>query len=170
MTNFILISPLEQFEIIPLIIITAPIIGNFVLALTNLGLYIILTVILVIGLHILGNNIHRLIPNRWSVSIESIYVTITNIVRDQIGNTHEIYVPFIYTLFWILLIINLNGNIPYSYTVTTSIIAALGLSIFVFIAVTILGLSIHKTSFFLIFCSFWYTSSSSSTTCPYWTY
>ena len=72
-------------------------------------------------------------------------------MRDQIGNNNEIYLPFIYTLFWILLIINLNGNVPYSYTVTTSIIAALGLSIFVFISVTILGLSIHRLHFFSFF-------------------
>jgi len=45
-----------------------------------------------------------------------------------------------------------NGNIPYGFTLTTSGIAALGLSVFVFIAVTIIGIykhGIHFASFFV---------------------
>ena len=147
----ILFSPLEQFEVTPLISITAPILGNFVLAFTNLGIYAIITVILILGLHILGNNAYRLVPSRWSISVESAYATVHGIVRDQIGSSNEIYTPFIYSLFWLILIANLNGNIPYGYTVTTSAIAAMGLSVLVFVAVTVLGLSLHKVHFFSFF-------------------
>lgn len=72
-------------------------------------------------------------------------------VRDQVGSRHEIYTPFIYALFMFILVANLNGNIPYGYTVTTSGIAALGLSVFVFLAVTILGLRLHGVHFFSYF-------------------
>src|SRR5216683_2054206 len=41
-------------------------------------------------------------------------------VREQLGK--EIYLPFIYSLFFFILISNLIGNIPYSYTITTSLI------------------------------------------------
>lgn len=61
--NIILYSPLEQFEVVPLILITAPIVGDFVLSLTNLGLYTMITVTIVLGLSIVGNNMHRLVPN-----------------------------------------------------------------------------------------------------------
>lgn len=151
MTTYIFITPLEQFEILPLIIITAPVVGNFVLALTNLGLSVIITSVLILGLHILGNNRHHLVPNRWSIAIESIYTTIHGIVRDQIGTSNEIYTPIIYALFWFILVANLNGNIPYSYTVTTSAIAAIGLSILVFVSVTILSLNLHGVNFFSYF-------------------
>lgn len=141
-------SPLEQFEIVPLLSFTAPVIGEFVLSLTNMGLYTILTVTIVIGLHVIASNGHRLVPSRWSVAMESAYASVHAIVRDQIGAAHEIYTPFIYALFWFLLIANLNGNVPYAYTLTTSGIAAIGLSVLVFIAVTLLGLRIHGLHFF----------------------
>lgn len=151
MTTIILISPLEQFEVTPLITITAPVLGNFVLALTNHSVYVIITVIIVLILSILGNNIHRLVPNRWSISLESAFATVHGIVRDQIGSLNEIYTPIIYALFWFILIVNLNGNVPYGYTVTTSLITALGLSVTIFLAVTILGLSLHGVHFFSYF-------------------
>lgn len=150
-SQFYLISPLEQFEIVPLVSMTAPVVGNAVLSLTNIGLYAIITVVLVLGFHILGSNTHALVPNRWSVAVESAYSTVQGIVRDQIGPSNEIYTPFIYALFWFVLFANLNGNIPYGYTVTTSAVAALGLSVFIFISVTILGLSMHRVGFFAFF-------------------
>ncbi|MGV2348394.1 MAG UNVERIFIED_CONTAM: F0F1 ATP synthase subunit A [Methylobacterium ajmalii] len=144
-------SPLEQFEVVPLISIGAPILGSFVLALTNLGLYAIITVGLVIGVHVVANNQYRLVPSRWSVSLEASYASLANMVRDQIGSRHEIYTPFIYALFAFILVANLNGNIPYAYTVATSGVAALGLSVFVFVAVTLLGLQLHGVHFFSFF-------------------
>src|SRR5436190_15016546 len=72
-------------------------------------------------------------------------------VREQIGTSNEIYLPFIYSLFCFVLFSNLVGNIPYSFVITTSAIVCLGLSISIFIGVTILGLSIHKIKFFSFF-------------------
>ena len=57
-------SPLEQFEIIHLITLHLAIIGEFILSVTNLGLYSIITVFLVIGLYSVGNNENRLVPSR----------------------------------------------------------------------------------------------------------
>lgn len=59
--------------------------------------------------------------------------------------------PLIYSIFWFVLISCLVGNIPYSYTTTTSIMTSLGLSIVVWIAVTTLALSIHGIHFFSFF-------------------
>jgi F-type H+-transporting ATPase subunit a len=70
-------------------------------------------------------------------------------VREQLGK--EIYLPFIYSLFFFILISNLIGNIPYSYTITTSVIVTIGLSFTILTGVTILGLYIHKLKFFSYF-------------------
>src|SRR5579871_3323703 len=72
-------------------------------------------------------------------------------VREQIGAKNEIYLPFIYSLFCFVLFANLIGNIPYSYVITTSAIVCLGLSVTIFIGVTILGLTIHRLHFFSFF-------------------
>ena len=57
---FLINSPLEQFEVTSLIGINAPILGNLNITLTNLGLYSVLVLFLVIGLHYIGNNNKKL--------------------------------------------------------------------------------------------------------------
>jgi F-type H+-transporting ATPase subunit a len=57
-------SPLEQFEVINLISLNAPLLGHLNLALTNLSLYTLFVLSILIGLHILGNNDMKLIPSK----------------------------------------------------------------------------------------------------------
>ena len=52
MNNFIILSPLEQFEVINLISINAPILGHLNIALTNLSLYTLLVLSILIGFNI----------------------------------------------------------------------------------------------------------------------
>ena len=144
-------SPLEQFEVTSLIGLNAPIFGYFNLTLTNLALYCFLVLFLVIGLHVVANNNAKLVPSKWSIALESSFASVSSMVRDQIGSLNEVYLPFIYSLFFFILIANLTGNVPYSYTITTSIIVTIGLSFTILIGVTILGLYIHKVRFFAFF-------------------
>ena len=149
-TNLFLInSPLEQFEVTSLISIYVPILGYLNLTLSNLGLYSILVLLIIVALHYVGNNEVKLIPSKWSIVLESLFASIHSMVREQLGK--EIYLPFIYSVFFFILIANLTGNIPYSFTITTSIIVSIGFSFTILIAVTILGLSIHKIHFFAYF-------------------
>lgn len=148
---FFINSPLEQFEVTSFVGLNAPILGQFNLSLTNLGLYSLIVVFLVLGLHIIANNNHKLIPSKWSIALESAYASIHAMVRDNVGAANEIYVPFIYSLFFFVIIANLNGNVPYGFTVTTSIIVSIGLSVIIFLGVTILGLQRHGVHFFSFF-------------------
>ena len=97
-SSFIL-SPLSQFEVTSLIGFNAPILGFFNLSLTNLGLYTLFTLFLILGVHIYGNNDSKLIPSKWSIAFESSYQSLGTMVRDQIGSLNEIYLPFIYAIF-----------------------------------------------------------------------
>ena len=149
--NFIINSPLEQFEVTSLLGLNIPLFGYFNLTLTNLGLYSIVVLFLVVGLHYAANNNTKLIPSRWSILLESSFATVNSMVRDQIGSLNEIYLPFIYSLFFFVLFANLVGNVPYSFTITTSVIVTIGLSFTILIGVTILGLYNHKLRFFAFF-------------------
>jgi F-type H+-transporting ATPase subunit a len=151
MNNLFIFSPLSQFEVTNLIGINAPILGNLHLNLTNLSLYSIFVVITIIGLHIYANNDNKIIPNNWSISLESSFASLNSMVRDQIGANMEIYFPFIYSIFFYILIANLISNVPYSFAVTASGVVSLGLSLTIFIGVTILALSIHGIKFFAFF-------------------
>ena len=146
--NFIS-SPLEQFEVINLISINAPIFGYLNISLTNLGLYSLLVLSLIILLHYMWNNNNKLVPSKGSIVLESIFTTINTMVKEQLGK--EIYLPFVYSLFIFILIANLLGNIPYSYTITTSIIVTIGLSFTILTGVTILALYLHNLKFFSYF-------------------
>ena len=152
MTNtlkLIINSPLEQFEVTNLLGFNAPIFGYFHLNLTNLSLYSILVLLLIISIHYFANNDNRLVPSKWSIALESIYASIGSMVREQLGK--ELYFPFIYSLFFFILIANLCSNVPYSFTITTSIMVSICLSFTILIAVTILGLYIHRLHFFSYF-------------------
>ena len=148
---FYINSPLSQFEVTNLIGINAPIFGHFNIVLTNLALYALFIFLIVIGLHYFGNNDSKLIPNKWSISLESSFASLSSMVREQIGSQNEKYFPFIYSLFFFILIGNLISNVPYSFAVTASGIVSLGLSFTIFIGVTILSLSIHGIKFFSFF-------------------
>lgn len=151
LTTFFASSPLEQFEVTSFVGLNAPLLGHFNLSLTNLGFYSLIVVFLVLSLHVIANNSHKLVPSKWSIAMESSYASVHAMVRDNIGAANEIYVPFIYSLFFFIIIANLNGNIPYGFTVTTSIIVSIGLSVIIFIGVTILGLQRHGVHFFSFF-------------------
>jgi F-type H+-transporting ATPase subunit a len=149
LANLFINSPLEQFEITSLFSFNAPLFGYINLTLTNLGFYALIALFLIVSLNIVANNNIRLLPNKWSLLLESIFASINSMVREQLGK--EIYLPFIYSTFLFILFANLIGNVPYSYAITSSIVVSIGLSFTIVIGVTILGLSIHKIHFFSFF-------------------
>lgn len=148
-SHLLINSPLEQFEVTSLLGLNAPILGYLNISLTNLALYSLLVLFLIVAIHYSFNNDTKLVPSKWSICLESLFQSVNSMVREQLGK--EIYLPFIYSLFFFILIANLTGNIPYSFTITTSIMVSIGLSFTILIAVTILGLSIHKLHFFSYF-------------------
>lgn len=60
---FLTYSPLDQFEIRNLIGISAPAVGDFKLSLTNIGLYLTISAILIITLNVLTTNYNKLVSN-----------------------------------------------------------------------------------------------------------
>lgn len=148
-----IISPLGQFEVTNLINFNSPLFSELNLTLTNFSLYIILMTIVIVGLHYLSNNENYLVHNNWSLGIEASYQSLKSMVNDQIGGSSKanIYFPFIYSIFFYVLISNLISNIPYSFGTTTSGVMCLGLSFTIFLGVTTLALYLHKVSFFSFF-------------------
>jgi len=151
LNSTLILSPLSQFEVLNLIGLNAPVLGYLHINLTNLSLYSIFVILVILGLHIYGNNEYRLIPSKWSISLESSFASISTMVREQVGSQSEKYLPFIYSLFFFILIGNLISNVPYSFAVTASGVVSLGLSFTIFIGVTILAISTHGIKFFSFF-------------------
>lgn len=150
--NLIIItSPVEQFEVSPLLYIGGPALGDILFSVTNFVVYAGLVTTIAIGLHIAADNNHRLIPSYWSTTVETLFASVQAFSADQISPKHMQYFPFVYGLFIVLLFSNLVGNIPINFTITSTAIIAIGLSLVVFLGVTIIGLVVHKVHFFAYF-------------------
>jgi ATP synthase subunit 6 len=140
-----MLNPLEQFKINPLIRVYNDWID---LSLSNNTIMMLISVlvILVITKATKGSFI---IVNKWERFIEILYIKIGEIVKDTVGK--DKYIPFIFNLFFFILINNLIGLIPYSFTTTSHIAITLTLSLSIIIGVTIIGLKKHSIGFFKLF-------------------
>lgn len=91
----------------------------------------------------------KLASTNWSLSLESMYDTILNIVSSQInGRSGQIYFPFIFTIFSFILINNLVGLVPYNLATTSQFVLTFALSFTVVLGATILGFEKHGLKFF----------------------
>nr|YP_009466025.1 ATPase subunit 6 [Arabis alpina]YP_009466050.1 ATPase subunit 6 [Arabis alpina]AVC55452.1 ATPase subunit 6 [Arabis alpina]AVC55480.1 ATPase subunit 6 [Arabis alpina] len=144
-------SPLDQFEIVPLIPMN---IGNFYFSFTNPSLFMLLTLsFFLLLIHFVtkkgGGN---LVPNAWQSLVELLYDFVLNLVKEQIGglsgNVKQMFFPCILVTFLFLLFCNLQGMIPYSFTVTSHFLITLALSFSIFIGITIVGFQRHGLHFF----------------------
>lgn len=142
-------SPLDQFVIRDLFSVKADILGNLQISLTNMGLYLIITTIIIFMFYSLATNYDIATPNGWSLSLESIYATVYSIVVNQINaNKGQMFFPLISALFIYILINNLVGMVPYSFAPTSHFILTFSISFTVVIGATILGFQIHSLKFF----------------------
>ena len=154
LTNFFnlnreIISPLNQFEIKDLISMDAPILGNIHLSITNIGLYLMIGAFFILALNLLSTNYNKLVGNNWSISQESLFATILNIVTNQINpQKGQVFFPFIYALFVFILMNNLIGLIPYSFAATSHFALTFSFSFTIVLGATILGFSQHGLKFF----------------------
>nr|YP_009730992.1 ATP synthase F0 subunit 6 [Epirixanthes elongata]QBB73147.1 ATP synthase F0 subunit 6 [Epirixanthes elongata] len=147
--NLVGASPLEQFAILPLIPLK---IGTLYFSFTNSSLFMLLTLSLVLLLvHFVTKNGGNLVPNAWQSLVELIYDFVLNLVNEQIGglsvNVKQKFFPLILVTLTFLLFCNLQGMIPYSFTVTSHFIITLGLSFSIFIGITIVGFQINGLHF-----------------------
>lgn len=143
-------SPLEQFAIISLIPIHF---GNVYLSFTNASLFFLLstgTFLLLFHLITMEGG-GRFLPTPWQSIVEMIYEFVVSLVDEQVGGKGQAYFPLIFTVFTFLLMANLIGMVPYSFTTTSHMVVTFGLSLSLFIGITIVGFQTHGLHFFSFF-------------------
>ena len=133
-------SPLSQFEIKKIIPIEA---FGYDISFTNSSLAMLITVILMIFFMFLGLKNLSIIPSRNQSLLESTYEFISEMIGDNIGQEGMKYFSFIFTLFLFILLGNLLGMFPYSFTWTSHIIVTFALAFFIFLGVTIIAIYKH---------------------------
>jgi F-type H+-transporting ATPase subunit a len=141
-------SPLEQFKIEPILPIH---IGGHDVSFTNSSLVMVVALLLASGFLLLGMRRQALVPTRMQSMAELSYEFIANLLGDTVGEEGKKYFPIVFTIFIFVLLGNLIGMVPYSFTFTSHIIVTFALAFAVFIGVTILGIVKHGFHFASLF-------------------
>jgi len=106
---------------------------------------------LILALLYFGMRPRAVVPGRLQAAAEMAYDFIYNMCSDQIGHEGKQFFPFIFTLFFFVLMGNLLGLLPYSFTYTSHIMVTFALAASVIVLTTVVALRIHGLHFFTYF-------------------
>lgn len=141
-------SPLAQFEVYPLVPLQF---GPYDVSFTNASLWMVAVVASSLLLLGLGARKRALVPGRLQNVSEVLVQWIADTLRDSAGAEAMKYFPVIFTLFIFILMANMLGMAPYSFTVTSHIIVTFALAACVFLTTTLIAIVRHGPLKFLHF-------------------
>lgn len=143
-----MIDPLHQFQIHKIIPIF---VGSWDISYTNSALFMTIGLASICLFFFLSLKNETLIPNRLQACAEIIFTFLSDMVKTYIGKEGISFFPFIFTLFWFILMGNLLGLIPYSFTYTSHIAVTFTLAIIAFIAANVAGFRKNGLKMFHLF-------------------
>jgi len=148
---FSLFSPLEQFQILPIIPIR---LGIFDFSVTNATIILafgLFTFIFVLFSLLSKGGDFYVVPNRIQYIVEVIYSVVYGLLNDNVGPVAKSFFPYIFTLFTFILITNVIGLVPYSFTVTSHLIVTFSLALATFIAINLICIREHGINILALF-------------------
>ncbi|HMO29341.1 F0F1 ATP synthase subunit A [Enterovirga sp.] len=135
-------DPIHQFQLQPII----PALG-----LTQSGLYMLGAVGLISAAAFAATRTSALVPGRLQSLVEMSYEFVASTVRESAGEEGMKFFPLVFSIFMFVLVLNLIGLIPYSFTVTSHIIITFALAMIVITTVIVYGFMRHGTHFLQLF-------------------
>ena len=142
-------DPIHQFEITKFA--TLGHIGGHEIALTNSAIFMAITVVGIWALLVGGSSRRALVPGRMQSIAELSYEFVANTIQSTAGKEGMKFFPFVFTLFMFILMANMIGIVPYTFTVTSHIIITAMLAIMVFLTVIVYGFYKNGLKFFKLF-------------------
>ena len=139
--------PLDQFEVHRLF-------GEGPIAwytITNVTMWMAIAVVCIVLTLVIGTRKRAVVPNRMQSIAETLYGFVYTMVEDVTGKDGIKYFPYIFTLFIFILISNLLGLLPMSFTTTSHIAVTAVLAFAVFFTVTIIGFVKNGAAFLGLF-------------------
>lgn len=144
-------SPLEQFHVYPLIFYWNNVID---LSFTNMALFniiIVFSFLICLEMILSAKNQIYFFPNNWQIILETIYLLILDMVRDNIGEKGQKFFPFVFTIFLYVFLSNLIGLIPYSFTITSHFDVTLTIAKMVFFVAVFISYQEYGKDIILFF-------------------
>ncbi len=148
----IIFSPLEQFTVLPLFLnlfnsaVSITIFSNALLIL------ILLSAAIIIYPHTFVKNIFSntgyIIASDSAILFEYAFIGVGRVIKDIVKTRKRRYFfPILITFFTLILTLNLQGLIPYSYTVTGQIIVTILYSLIAFTGIQITAFKMHNLKY-----------------------
>jgi ATP synthase subunit 6 len=119
------LDPLEQFDVLS---IALPFVGGF----TNLGLLLGLNTLLMV---VWFGSYRPQITSNYDFALRSLYQLVRSMLKENLYIQKQQYFTALFYLFFVLLLANLTGMIPYSFTITSSFIVTFFLAMTYFVAI-----------------------------------
>ena len=130
-------NPLAQFEVHKIFDIK---LAGFDISFTNSALYMVIATLSVIFFMLFATRKKSLIPSRLQVVAESIYNFVFDIIKGTIGDEGVKFFPLVFSLFTFILLCNMFGLTPYSFTSTSQIAVTISLAIIAFLTIVIFAI------------------------------
>ncbi|WP_374599442.1 F0F1 ATP synthase subunit A [Brevundimonas sp.] len=153
-------DPIKQFEVHPLPgmsfgEVTLPVLGTQQIAITNSHLAMTAAFGLVVLFLFLVTSNAKVVPGRLQSAGETLFGMIDGVTDSIIGHEGRKYFPFVFTLFTLVLGMNLLGMFL-TFTATSQLAVTLTLALVTILLVIGIGFVKHGLGFFLLF---WPTSA-----------
>jgi F-type H+-transporting ATPase subunit a len=142
-------DPIHQFEIQNLLMLGQ--MGGHSIAFTNAALFMVIVSSLIVALMLLTTQSRALVPGRMQSIAELSYEFVADTIKSTAGTEGMKFLPLVFTLFMFILVANLGGLIPYTFTITSHIIITAALALTVFITVLVYGFWKNGLKFFKLF-------------------
>lgn len=139
---------MHQFEIKRLIPLE---LFGYDVSFTNASLFMVIALLAIPLFYLIAMNRRALVPGRLQSTAELSYEFIANMVRENVGEAGMKYFPWVFTIFIFILVLNLLGLVPYSFTVTSHIIVTFALAAMVWLIITAIGFMNHGIGFLKLF-------------------
>jgi F-type H+-transporting ATPase subunit a len=142
-------DPIHQFEITKLV--TLGTVGGHEIAFTNSALFMAITLVGIWALLVAGSSKRALVPGRMQSIAELSYEFVADTIESTAGPEGMKFFPLVMSLFMFILVANVIGLVPYTFTVTSHIIITASLALLVFVTVLVYGFWKHGLHFFRLF-------------------
>lgn len=143
------INPIHQFEIHNAFVLKF--LNKEILHFTNMQMTFILISFIIFIFGLFFKNYSKIIPSKLQTLLEYFISSVDDILNKSLDKKALQYKPFVFSLFVFILLSNILGLLPYSFTSTSHISVTLTLALMVFILTLFILIFRHKLFFFKIF-------------------
>jgi len=149
--SLFLSSPLEQFQILNLLNFT---ICGFDFSITNSVLITLvgfLSLSLIFNSFISKDGTFYVVSTRIQYVLEVLYVVVYGLLNDNVGSVGKNFFPFFFSFFIFILMSNVIGLVPYSFTITSHLIVTFSLALMMFVGINIICIRKHGINVLSLF-------------------